>query len=189
MLSAKDVGICRVLNKHRTCKCAEQRSIKILGNKVLGVEVTVVVGRAEHGALCLDILAPLLGLYIEALLEGVAELHIEGVGDAELDLRGDATDACARSVAACLIDKVVALLVVLLASIFKREYIVEHGVEALHEEVGLQATERVVVVCRCAERVRELGAQVGVYLDDGYRVVEGAHMQVLVICLWRAVTA
>ena len=103
---------------------------------------------------------------IEALLEGVAKLYVEYLGYAEFQLSGEAADTRTCGIATHLVDEGVALRIYLLAVVLERKDIVEHRVKALNKEVCLQLAKRVVVVGREGERVRTLGAQIGVYLDD-----------------------
>ena len=99
------------------------------------------VGGAEHTSLTLQLLRPLFGLAVAALLEGIAHLDLEDVADAELQLCGESADGSAGSVAAHFVDygDGVALSVYAkaLAGLLKDEDVVKHRIESLEQKVRL----------------------------------------------------
>ena len=129
-------------HKHMACEVTKERCFEVACKVGRCCEVAVVVGCAEHSALSLDTLTPLLRLIITTALECVTHLQLKDVGDTKFQLGGEALNLCSGGVVASL-DYVSSLV---FARLSQCKYIVENGVESLDKQVGLQRAEVVVEV-------------------------------------------
>ena len=168
---------CGVLDEHLSGVGARQRDVEPLHGDEVGCQVAVPVGRTEHAAFVGRVVAPMLGVFVAAALPCDAGLQVEPAGEGRLRLD---VDAChGRSAAVVAFEHRFALFVGF-GQVARGEDMVECGVEAFDEQVGLHAAEGAVEVDRGAEAVRTLLAQVGGELRDHAFAAHEGDVQVFV---------